>query len=285
MSGTNTICVVTAAARDRHGAHAEPVTELCWRRPPGWSACGPSARRQGHRGHLRERARPSPRTWTGRWRCRSSGTVTVDVAWGGMFYVIADAAPFGLRLTPDEGARHRAHRRDDQGRGAGAAARRAPGEPGHRRHHHRRSCPAPPARPTPPPRTRWWSPPASWTGTAGHLDRRHRPLAVRHRHLRQDGHAARQGQAGPLNEDFAHEGILGTIFTGRLMRETPRRPLPGRGPDHQRQRLDHRHRPVRGGSPRSVPRRVHGRGHLGCWRRPTPEVKVPCPARPNTSVT
>ena len=29
--------------------------------------------------------------------------VTVDVAWGGMFYVIADATPFGLRLTPDEG--------------------------------------------------------------------------------------------------------------------------------------------------------------------------------------
>ena len=32
------------------------------------------------------------------------GTVTVDVAYGGMFYVIADAEQFGLRLTPDEGA-------------------------------------------------------------------------------------------------------------------------------------------------------------------------------------
>ena len=31
------------------------------------------------------------------------GTVTVDVAYGGMFYVIADAAALGLRLTPDEG--------------------------------------------------------------------------------------------------------------------------------------------------------------------------------------
>lgn len=31
------------------------------------------------------------------------GTVKVDVAWGGMFYVIADASQFGLRLTPDEG--------------------------------------------------------------------------------------------------------------------------------------------------------------------------------------
>ena len=32
------------------------------------------------------------------------GTVTVDVAYGGMFYVIAEAERFGLRLTPDEGA-------------------------------------------------------------------------------------------------------------------------------------------------------------------------------------
>src|SRR5207245_8641658 len=31
------------------------------------------------------------------------GTVTVDVAYGGMFYAIADATAFGLKLTPDEG--------------------------------------------------------------------------------------------------------------------------------------------------------------------------------------
>jgi proline racemase len=31
------------------------------------------------------------------------GTVKAGVAWGGMFYAIADAAPFGLQLTPDEG--------------------------------------------------------------------------------------------------------------------------------------------------------------------------------------
>src|SRR4029077_17999427 len=32
------------------------------------------------------------------------GSVIVDVAYGGMFYVIASAEAFGLRLTPDEGA-------------------------------------------------------------------------------------------------------------------------------------------------------------------------------------
>ena len=31
------------------------------------------------------------------------GTLEVDVAYGGMFYVIADAARLGFRLTPDEG--------------------------------------------------------------------------------------------------------------------------------------------------------------------------------------
>ena len=31
------------------------------------------------------------------------GTLTVDIAYGGMFYVIADAEALGLRLTPDEG--------------------------------------------------------------------------------------------------------------------------------------------------------------------------------------
>jgi len=31
------------------------------------------------------------------------GTITVDVAYGGMYYVIADAPSLGLRLAPDEG--------------------------------------------------------------------------------------------------------------------------------------------------------------------------------------
>jgi hypothetical protein len=54
------------------------------------------------------------------------GKVVVDVAYGGMFYVIADAEPFGLRLT-----------RDDQGRSARAAAGGAPGAAGLRGHHDR----------------------------------------------------------------------------------------------------------------------------------------------------
>ena len=31
------------------------------------------------------------------------GKVTVDVAWGGMFYVIADAEALGVEITPENG--------------------------------------------------------------------------------------------------------------------------------------------------------------------------------------
>ena len=31
------------------------------------------------------------------------GTVTVDVAYGGMFYAIVQAEPLGFRISPDEG--------------------------------------------------------------------------------------------------------------------------------------------------------------------------------------
>ena len=52
------------------------------------------------------------------------------------------------------------------------------------------------------------------------LDGRDRPLAVRHGHVRQDGDAARARAELALGEDFRHEGILGTVFTGRLVEET-----------------------------------------------------------------
>ena len=103
---------------------------------------------------------------------RGLGTVTVDVAYGGMFYVIADAEPLGLSLAPDEGARHRARRGDDQGRHAGATAGGASGEPGHRRRDHRAAFRAALPRGARIARTPWWSPPGTldwsrpetWTG-------------------------------------------------------------------------------------------------------------------------
>ena len=53
------------------------------------------------------------------------GSVTVDVAWGGMFYVIADAGPVRAADHPGRGPRHRPDRRDGQAGDPGAAARSA----------------------------------------------------------------------------------------------------------------------------------------------------------------
>ena len=123
MSGTNTICVVTVLLETGMLPMQEPVTELALETPAGLirvraDCAGGKVTRVTFRNvpafavHL-DAAVEVPHL----------GTVTVDVAYGGMFYVIADATRFGLRLTPDEGARHRPHRGDGEGGHAGAAAR------------------------------------------------------------------------------------------------------------------------------------------------------------------
>ncbi|MFN3308802.1 MAG: proline racemase family protein, partial [Anaerolineales bacterium] len=147
------------------------------------------------------------------------GRVKVDVAYGGMFYVIAEADQFGLRLLPEEG-------RDIVriGEMIKAAAQEQlpvihPEQPGF--------CEitiaqlsAPPTRPDAQRKNAVivstgkldWNRPSTWTGA---IDRS--PCGT--------GTCAKMAtlyQKGELklNEDFRHEGILGTIFTGRLLEET-----------------------------------------------------------------
>ena len=55
------------------------------------------------------------------------GTVTVDVAYGGMFYVIADAEALGLPAPARRGSRHHPGHAPDHGGGRRAAPRRPPG--------------------------------------------------------------------------------------------------------------------------------------------------------------
>ena len=150
---------------------------------------------------------------------RGLGTVTVDVAYGGMFYVIADAAPLGFRLTPGRGARHRAGGGDDQGGGPGAVAGESSGESRDRRHEHRADLGRAVAARCAPQECRGRVDRRVRLVAAFVVDRRSGPLAVRHGHMRQDGRAARQGKAA-AGQDFVHEGILGTTFTGRLIEET-----------------------------------------------------------------
>jgi len=147
------------------------------------------------------------------------GTVIVDVAYGGMYYAIAQAEPLGFRISPDEG-------KDlvRVGEMIKAAAREQlpvthPENPAISgvsiMQFSGRSTRAGVARRNTVVVSTGhfdWDRPATWTGI---LDRSPcgtgtcAQMAVLHA----------KGQLG-LNEDFVHEGILGTTFTGKLVRST-----------------------------------------------------------------
>ena len=104
MSGVEHDLRGHGAARDRHAAD-----DRARDRDHARGAGGPDPdprdlrERQGHGRHVPQRAGLRHPPGRRRWRCRNLGTVVVDVAYGGMFYVIADAEALGFRLTPDEG--------------------------------------------------------------------------------------------------------------------------------------------------------------------------------------
>src|SRR5918911_4071315 len=103
MSGSNTICVATVLLETGMVPLREPLTELVLEAPAGLikvsCACA-----QGKVKSVTFRNVPA---FTVRLDAPLEvprlGTLSVDVAYGGMFYVIADAQRLGLRLTPDEG--------------------------------------------------------------------------------------------------------------------------------------------------------------------------------------
>jgi proline racemase len=150
---------------------------------------------------------------------RNLGTVKVDVAYGGMFYVIADAEQFGLRLTPDEardavrvGEMIKAsaqeqlpveHPENPEIRGVTIAQLSAPAL---RTGSHRRNTVIVSTGKLD------WTRPSTWTGA---LDRS--PCGTGTCAKMATLHA--KGRL-PLGQDFVHEGILGTTFTGRLVSET-----------------------------------------------------------------
>ena len=219
MSGTNTICVVTALLETGMVPMREPVTELTLEAPAGLvkvrAACA-----NGKVTAVTFRNVPAFAVHLdARVEVPQLGTVTVDVAWGGMFYVIADAAPFGLRLTADEGrdivrigemikAATQAqlpvvHPENPCIAGVTIAQLSGPpiGDGAHRRNAVIVST-----------GTLDWDRPATWTGA---IDRS--PCGT--------GTSAKmatlyaRGALG-LDQDFRHEGVLGTVFTGRLVEET-----------------------------------------------------------------
>ncbi len=218
MSGTNTICVTTALLETGMVPMREPTTDLVLEAPAGLirvraDCAGGKVTNvtfqnvPAFAAHL-DKAIEVPHL----------GTVTVDVAWGGMFYVIAEAEPFGLRLTPDEGrdivrigemikaaAQQQLPVAHPDIPGVGITIAQLSGPP-HRPDADRRNAVIVSTG------TLDWNRPATWTGA---IDRS--PCGTGTCAKMAALHA--RGKLA-LGRDFRHEGILGTVFTGRLIGET-----------------------------------------------------------------
>lgn len=103
MSGTNTICVTTVLIETGIVKAVEPVTELVLETPAGLVEVTAEVE-NGKVTRVTFRNVPAFAVHLGATLdVPQLGEVTVDVAWGGMFYAIADAARFDLRLEPAEG--------------------------------------------------------------------------------------------------------------------------------------------------------------------------------------
>ena len=225
MSGTNTICVVTVLIETGMVPVSEPVTKLKLDTPAGLVA----VEAEVVNGRVRKvtfRNVPAFATHLDApVEVRGLGTVAVDVAYGGMFYVIADAAPLGFRLTTDEArdivrvaemikaaAREQLPVVHPENPGiAGVTIAQLSGEPSQPGVHRRNTVVVSTGTPD-------WSRPSSWTGV---LDRS--PCGTGTCAKMAALHA--KGRL-PLHQDFVHEGILGTTFTGRLVEETRVGPYP-----------------------------------------------------------
>lgn len=215
MSGTNTICVTTVLLETGMLPMSEPVTDLTLESPAGLIR----VRAECAHGKVRcvtfQNVPAFAAYLDTKIEVPHLGTVTVDVAYGGMFYVIAEAAPFGLRLTPDEG---RDIVRISEMIKAAAQEQLPvvhPEQPGFAGITIAELS-GPASRPDADMKNAVtvstgkldWNRPATWSGA---IDRS--PCGTGTCAKMATLHA--KGKLR-LNEDFRHEGILGTVFTGRL---------------------------------------------------------------------
>lgn len=219
MSGTNTICVATVLLETGMLPMTEPVTELLLEAPAGLIP----VRAECHNGKVRQVTFQNVPAFAvyldAEIDIPELGRVTVDVAYGGMFYVIADAEQLGVDLIPEKGreivkvSEMIRAAADEQlpvqhpeiPEFAGITISQLSASPTHPEAHLKNAV-------TVSTGDFDWQRPSTWSGA---LDRSPcgtgtcAKMAVLHA----------KGKLG-LNQDFRHEGILGTIFTGRLVEET-----------------------------------------------------------------
>ncbi|MEC9483267.1 MAG: proline racemase family protein [Halomonas sp.] len=219
MSGGNTISVVTVLLEMGMLPMREPVTELILEAPAGLIRVKAECRGGKVKNVTFQNVPAFAAYLDAKIDVPHLGEVTVDVGWGGMFYVIADVRQFPhVELTPEHGAEITR---------ISAMIRQAaieqlpvahPDYPGIGITISQLSGPASS------PDADWknvvtvasgdldWDNPYTWTGA---IDRcpcgtgTCAKMAVLHA----------KGEL-PLNQDFRHQGILGNVFTGRLVEET-----------------------------------------------------------------
>ncbi len=219
MSGSNTICVATALIETGMVPVQEPVTDLLLEAPAGLVP----VRAEVSDGKVTKVTLENVPAFAvhldAELEIPDIGTVRVDVAYGGMFYAIAEAEELGVRLAPEEGrriarlgrmitaaAREQLPAVHPENPGiAGVSIAQISGPPDHPEATRKNAVVVSTAELD-------WQRPETWTGA---LDRS--PCGT--------GTCAKMAAlfargALALGETFHHEGILGTIFSGRVVRET-----------------------------------------------------------------
>ncbi|UCC71985.1 MAG: proline racemase family protein [Gemmatimonadota bacterium] len=219
MSGSNTICVATVLIETGMVRAREPVTELVLEAPAGLIPIRAEVSNGKVTNVTFENVPAFVTHLDAEIELPNLGVVTVDVAYGGMFYVLADAEHFGLRLLPEEGAEIarigsllRAAAREqlpvahpENPEISGVSISQLSGPP----HSPGATCRNAVVVAT---GELDWANPDTWTGA---LDRS--PCGTGTCAKMATLHARGELKVG---EDFRHEGPLGTVFTGRILRET-----------------------------------------------------------------
>jgi len=220
MSGTNTIAVATVLIETGMVDWCEPVTELTLESPAGLIGITAEVEQGKVKGVTFENVPAFAVHLDAEVQVPEIGKVVVDIAYGGMFYVIADADQLGLRLIAGE-----AGELTRVGEMIKVATQEQLEVPVHPLNPGIRGVTigqlsGPPSVPGADRKNAVvvssgkldWSRPGTWKAV---LDRS--PCGT--------GTCAKmaalwaRGQL-PMERDFVHEGILGTTFTGRLLRET-----------------------------------------------------------------
>ncbi len=219
MSGGNTMAVVTVLLETGMLPMREPVTRLTLESPAGLI---PVRADCAHGKVLRVTFQNVPAFATHldvKLKLPLLGEVVVDIAWGGMFYVIADADQFELALIPQNGSRIaktgemlRAAAAEqlivehpDNPMFNGVTISQLYSQTANPEAHLKNAV-------TMSTGDFNWDAPETWTGA---IDRC--PCGT--------GTCAKMATLFArdelkLNQDFHYEGILGTVFTGRLVEET-----------------------------------------------------------------